>query len=99
MNLGKKTPVTLATSQTPGATGGTGSLLAPSLLLISPWNLAPFKGWKLRKHGERALLPWDGAHMTAQLRSEDTPMGEGPWESVWRSRSLLEGSGTGHGCS
>lgn len=54
---------------------------------ISPWNLAPCKGWKLRKHEERALSLWRGTHLTAQLRSQATPSSlwaaaMGPWETV-----------------
>lgn len=42
-------------------------------LPVSPWNVASFKGWKLRKHEERAFLLWCGPHLTAQLSSKANP--------------------------
>lgn len=89
MNLGERTQVTLATSR---SHSGGGPPPIPSLLPMSPWNLAPFKDWKLREHREQTLLPWNGAPMTAQLRHKDAPWGVGPGKSMWRGRSVLQGS-------
>lgn len=62
---------------------------------VSSWNVvASFKGWKLRKHEERAFLLWCGPHLTAQLSSEAIPNSLWAadmdlWESVQKNRRVL----------
>lgn len=88
--------MTLGKSRTPGATSGPGSPPNPSPLPLSPWNLAPFKGWRLREQKEPGLSAWRSRGSPAGSQATHSTLGQWKWtlgrragETVWNLSVMM----------